>query len=84
MSRPDLPKQLAPDAQAQADLVLMGEVVRAMLIRLGGEVVVTGDDLFVARQCGLQAAPLPGGGLGMRIVMPAIIPAGPKEFSIGG
>ncbi len=73
-----MPLQLEPVAQAQRDLLLMGEVVRALLIRLGGEAAITGDDLFVARQCGLQAVPLQDGGLAMRLVMPTVIPPGPQ------
>jgi len=80
MSRPDLPTSLENLAQANADLQLSSEVIRALLIRIGGEAVITKDDLFVARRSSLQVADLHGGGLALRLILPAVIPTGPAEF----
>lgn len=81
MPRPDAPRQHGdPLAEAQTDVRLLADVVKALVIRVGGEVVVTGDDLFVAQRCMLEVGHLQGGGVALRILMPAVLPPGPQEF----
>lgn len=65
---------------AQNDLRMAGEVVVALLTRLGGQVVITADDLFVARQSAVIVQPIDGGGLAMQLVLPDEIPHGAKVF----
>lgn len=64
----------------QDDFRMAGEVVIALLTRLGGQAVITTDDLFVAQQSSVIVQPLEGGGFALQLILPGEIPHGAKEF----